>query len=434
MKRCYAIGAMLARILILLVFAHHLYARDDFDFAETKEPAGFGLPVSGRISFEGARQLDNPERFIRLGPAAELVMDADTPIGQFYFEGLGRYNLSYRIENDPDLTRKDYETETILRELFWKNNMARFTLSFGKIINDFTVMDLLQVADKTSAVNRADYWFADPKEVKLGQNMLKLDYFASTETNAGFIAVPFPAFDRVTDQEHPYALVKNQELHETGDTPDMEGSLFVSTSFAKSQFTLFGGRFNNRMPILEARPGTNTMSLYKVYADYWSAGGTVSACHEPFLFKAELAYNFDRPLQARQNQLPAGFARKNEVEVALGADINLGDFGMASLECLAKIPDGGNERLAINRPAFFGAFTWSDTYRNDKLKLQFMTLCAESFINMINRCRVDYFLTNTLSVAAKYTRFDINEKKEDYGFMDHYSRVDLSFNYDFNLE
>ena len=63
-----------------------------------------------------------------------------------------------------------------------------------------------------------------------------------------------------------------------------------------------------------------------------------------------------------------------------------------------------------------------------------MTLFPESFLNMISRFRAEYFITNTLSVAVKYTWFGINAQKEDYGFMDAYDRVDVSFNYDFNLE
>lgn len=434
MNRLYVIGMIITRILFILVMPYNLYAQNDFDFTSDTESTKYGLPVSGRMSFESARQLENPKRFIRLGPAIDLVMDPHTEIGQLYFEGFGRYNLSYRIEDAPDRTRREYEIETILRELYWKNNFNCFTLSFGKIIDDFTVMDLLQAADKTSVVNQADYFFADPKEVKLGQNMIKLEYFASNDINADLIIIPYPLFDRVTDTDHPYPLRKNQNLCETDDAPAMEASVYVSTTFSKSQLTVFAGKFNNRTPIIAARPGPNNVQLYKVYADYWSAGSTFSACYEPFMLKAELTYNFDRPLQSRQSLMPSGFVRKNGVEVAFGSDINLGDYGTTTLECLATVPDGKDEKLAINRTALFGAVSWSDNYSNDKLKLQFMTLFYESPKNMVNRFQVEYFFTNTLSVAAKYTRFSINEKKEDYGFMDHYDRLDVSFNYDFNLE
>jgi hypothetical protein len=51
--------------------------------------------------------------------------------------------------------------------------------------------------------------FAEPEEIKQGQNMLKLAYYSHSLFEAGLILVPYPSFDRITDYDHPYAFVKD---------------------------------------------------------------------------------------------------------------------------------------------------------------------------------------------------------------------------------
>ena len=116
-----------------------------------------------------------------------------------------------------------------------------------------------------------------------------------------------------------------------------------------------------------AIPGPNRIELQTVYADYLSVGSLFTTSHAPFLFKTEVVYNLDRPLQARQRDIPTGAIRHNEVEVAIGTDINLGNYGNVTLECLARVTSENDERLAINRTAVFSAVAWSNNFRNDKL-------------------------------------------------------------------
>lgn len=432
---------LLVTVIGLPAFAADLPAQGDEDFGvyEVRDDTGWGIPVSGRLSFETARQVGGTDRWIRLGTSLDLIVDAGTDLGRFYFEGTGRFNLAFRVEGDDDPS--DEETETILRELYWQRSAGRFTLSAGKIIDDRTVMDLLQVTDRVSVINRADYFFAEPEAVKLGQYMMRLAWFGLDGPDgleAGALFSPYPAFDRVAEGDHPYALVPGQDLHKRSDNRedrrDMEGSVFISREYSMGGISAYAGRFNNRFPILAAAVSGDSILFYDIHEPYWSAGTALTLAVEPFLLKAELAWHWDKPLQASASGLPAGYIREDQAELALGTDINLGSAGMLTLEYLAAIPVEKNDALAVNRTTHTAGILWSDRYLSDKLSLEVVSLFPESLKNMINRFRAEYFLTDTVSVSAQYTRFDIREKLRDYGFMDAYDRIDFCLNFDFNLE
>ncbi len=440
MKRTALYSFALMLVVQALLFPWDVLAQADFDFQEFAEDTRIegekrlSIPLSGRASVEGAYQVGEPKRWILSGLSLNLIFDSHHgKWGQIYFEGYGRFNLAYRIEDDTTRTRDDYELEGVLREFFWKNNFGRLTLAGGKIIDDRTVMDILQVVDKTSAINRSDFFFADPEEVKLGQNMIRLEYFFENDAYAGLNFVPYPAFDRVTDFDHPYSLVKDRYLVRKDDTRDVEGSLYAQKAFSKASFSWYVGRFNNRTPILKAQLSSPD-DVLGLYAPYWSIGGSITAALEPLLLKFEAAYNFDRPLQSQFQGLPAGSVRHDESEFALGVDYNSGDYGMFTVEFFAAVPLANDDKLAMNRPVFWGALSWSDSYCNDKLNPMLVTYFLESIENMVNRFQVEYYFTDTFSIIAKYTRFQIASRTEDYGFLKGYDRVDISLNFDFSLD
>jgi len=425
--------AAMAQVLILLVPAGILYAGDEFAFSGVEERQGFGIPIHGRLSFESAWQIQNPDRWIRLGPSLNLIFDNITEFGQFYIEGTGRLNLSYRVEGDSKETRNAYELEPILREVYWKKNFNRFTVSAGKIIDDPSVMDLVQVVDKISVISQADAYFAEPEEVKQGQNMLKLAYYSGS-FDIGLLFIPYPCFDRITDDGHPYALVKGQDLIRKENRREPEWGIQAGKRFAKGAVFGYAGRFNTRFPLLEAENVSAQPRIYKQYEPYWSVGGASNLTMEPFLFKWEVAYNFNKPLQSEQNGWPAGYNRHDQAELAVGMDLNLGDSGMVTMEYAATAPMDRDDALSANRTTWQGAASWSNNYLNDTLNISMTTLFPDSFKNMVNRFRVMYFFTDTLSVRMKYTRFTIREKEETYGYMANYDRIDFSLNYDFNLD
>lgn len=433
----YIVHGLLLCLIITLMFGSSSQAQEEFDFNETDEQTGVGIPLSGRISFEAARQLNQPDRWVLLGPSLDLIFDYNSGLGQLYFEGSGRLNLSYGIEGDSARTRDEYQFEPILRELYWKKNFGKLTYSAGKQINDFTVMDLLQAVDKTSVINRKEYFFADPEDVKLGQNMITLEYYSDSQLSIKFVFIPYPLFDIVSDFDHPYASVRDQILLDKDQWQQTEFSLILSKSLTKGGFSLYAGRFNNRSPIIDViKPagGSGNDKWFKEHAPYWSIGAAATHAMEPFLLKAELAYNIGIPLQAQNGGIPSGFIETNQAELAIGTDINLGDWGFVTIEFKTDYPLQKDEQLAINRTVYTGAISWSDEYLNDRLKINIINSFPESINNMVNRFQIEYFFTNNFSISAKYVRFLINEQKDTYGFMQDYDRIGISFNYDFNLE
>lgn len=434
-QKAVAVKVLLILFLIMPVPAGSLYAGDEFEFSGVESGGvekrrGTGIPIHGRLSLESAWQSGSPDRWIRLGPSLNLVFDKSMEFGRFFFEGTGRFNRSYRVEGDSSETRDDHEFEPILREVYWKKNINRFTLSAGKLIDDPSVMDLVEVVDKVSVVNRAEAFFAEPEEIRQGQNLLKLSYYAGG-FDAGLLFVPCPAFDRITDGGHPYAFVKGRDLIKKERRGEPEWGIQARKRFSKGALFGYAGRFNTRSPLLDTDPGGN---FYKLYAPYWSAGGAFTLAVEPVLLKWEAAFNFDRPLQRELNGRPAGYVRYDQAEAAMGADLNLGDSGMVTLECSAASPLDRDEALAVNRTTWLGGASWSNDYLNDKLNISVTTLFPESFNNMVNRLQATYFFTDLLSVRVKYTRFAIREKGETYGFMDDYDRIGFYLNYDFDLE
>ncbi len=425
--------------IIMIFFLHSLYsqsltAQENFDFGEINNGGRINLPVSGRLSFEGGRQIGNPDRWIQLGPALNLVIDYTGRAGQFYFEGIERYNGSYRIEKDPKETRNEYEIEFIFRELYWKRAFGSVTVSAGKMIDDSGVMDMLMVIDKVSSLNRTDYFFADPEEFKLGQNLLRLEYFGE-EIYGGLSIIPYPSYDRITDLDHPYALIAGRELYKSSNEREPEGRLLITKYFSKGQVSVYSGCFNNRIPLIRGSisEGSGILDIYKLYKPFWSAGCAVNIAVEPFLLKFETAFNFNRPLQTSSFKSLTGYLREHQAEASFGIDYNRGKGGMYVFEIGATIPMEKQEPLAVGRNTYFGLVSWSNSYYNDKLRISHVTIFPESVRNIINRNQLDYYVRDTFSIALKYTSFSIDKYKENYGFMNDYDRFDFAFNFDFKF-
>lgn len=401
------------------------------------------FPLRGTLSLDFARQIGDP-RWVRLGPFLNLIYNQTGYLGQLYGEVSGRYNGSYRLEEDSQDTIHKYEWEAILRELYWKRNFGPITISAGKIITVWGKADIVPLVDVVSAMDMTESFFAKPEEARLGQNSIKLEYFGSKQ-ELSFLFNPWPVANRITELDHPYALLPGQNIEKRSTEFDYELGGRYNRSFAGGSLALMAAWIQNRTPLFNfAADDSGNLSFKQQFSNYAFLGTSFNIAFDPVLLKVEAAYSFDKPYQqilfvpdctnegtCVEVELPNGFAKEDEVAFMLGFDLNMGSWGMLIVEGnLSRRLDVG-ENAAYSQNIFLSGLAWSNTFLRDDLTVSTFAYFIESWKNLVGRVQLEYKWNDYLSSMIQYTAVIIEYNREDYGYYADLDRFDISMSWHF---
>ena len=440
MKRAY-IAFLLAAAMFQPVEAQGEF---DFDTEETspaeEKKQGVSIPIRGKVNAESAYQSGSPKRITRLGISSNLLLDYKTKAGLFYSEVTGRFNSAYLIENDSQDVINNYTLVVILREAYWKKPFGSFTLSAGNIITIIGKADILPVLNVLTASDRTQSFFANPDEARLGQNSIKVEWF-NKNNHLSLLFIPYPVYDRITDNDHPYSITPGLILKNARNTREVEGALVYDRQIPRGGFSLLAGRVNNRSPVISS--DLITASFYKNYQPFWFTGASINVATAPFLWKAELGYHFDQP-QQRLTMIPAplctancivpsGVAERDRISSMIGFDYNAGNQGNLIYEMSYTSMIDADNGYAQNRGVLTYALGWSNTYLKDDLSTVAFLYAIESIRNLLFRLQATYKFDDRFSVMAQYTGIFIGAFTQDYGIFADLDRVDLMLTYNFDL-
>lgn len=446
-------------VLFLLPGRFPVYSQDDFDFGDSSDSAQAekkdenpGVEKSkstfslrGSISAESSFQMD-PFRWIRLGPALHLILDFPNNVINIYSEATGRINPAYYIEDDSKEVKDNYTAEVILRELYFQKSVSFLTITIGNKMIVWSESDILPVVDLVSAADMTESLFANPEEARLGQNIIGLDFFF-TAFELNLVFSPYPLFNRITDNGHPYSLIPGAQINNDPEnrTPEYAGRLkFTSGKIALS---FAGGNVHNRLPLFSLNE--DLVSLDPVYKTsfFTGIGGTLAL--DPFLLKLEARYSFKKPFQqtvvipfcdangCSDMTIPDGTYREDEMAYTLGFDFNAGKIGFFILEASIILPE-----MYFDSPenlSWLAALGWSKSLFRDQLDLSVFLIAADAIENIILRASAKWTIIDNLSVSAQYTGIWMNgstgnsAESQYYESLEDFDRFDLIVRYHFAL-
>lgn len=422
-------------VILLCAFTQAAFAQDDFDFGgealadepSVDSPASFfeNLSLRGALYFDTSVETES-FRWIRLGPALHAILDFPNDVISIYGEATARLNGAYAIENDPQDVIEGYTFEAILRELYVQKGFENFTLTLGNKMVVWSEADILPVMDLISVSDLTESLFANPEEARLGQNIIGADLFLE-QIELNFVFSPWPAYGRFTSSDHPYSLAPGVKINEPSLEREVEAALRVAGVFDKVTFSFAGGRVSNRVPLFSL--ASDLSSLDPLYEPFYFAGFGSTLAFDPFLWKFEARYAFDKPFQ-NYTPIVDGFYLEDELAFTLGADLNLGDAGFIIVEGSMSLPE--SDFTQIENAIWMAAAGWSISAFQEQVSFSLFAIAAESIENIILRAALDWFMSDDLSLSVQYTGIWMGGGGE-YGALADQDRAGILIKYHFNL-
>jgi hypothetical protein len=392
-----------------------------FDFDDTFAQEKKGFPLSGKLSLDFGYQTGKPQRWVSLGPYAQLVFDKQTDYGQLYSELTIRNNYAYQIEKDSNAIQKRYELDTIFRELYWKKAFGDTTLTVGKSIVTWGKADLSTVIDIISPIDNSGSLFAKPEEIKIGQNLIKLDWYqANNEFN--FIIVPIASNNIQTEAGHPYATALSKNWVDKQKDEGSEWAIRWNQTHDNWEMSVVTGNVHQRDPIIVVTEQT------------WKSNRVLGAgfnySQDPFLWKTEILLIKDRPMQKMDF---SGSQDKDSFKGMIGFDYAHKNYGNWTVEYSGEKLFSEDKTLVLGEGNKIMAITWSDTFLKDDLSVNTVLMSIGDIKNHLLRTGIGYKLDDDWSISSQLSIITATDSNLLLKSLSNFDRFDLSLNYNFDL-
>ncbi len=416
---------------------------EDAFFEENEDEAkdGVSLPLRGFVRTESSYQVDNP-RWILAGAGSNLILEWKTDYGKFYGQSDFRANAAYDIENDSEYMKKNYRFEVIPQELYWSKAWEDVTLSAGKIITVWGKADILPVVDVLTAKDMTQFLFARPENIRLGQNEVVLDWFINNH-ELNFVLVPYPVFNRYTDRDHPYSILRvnnskapeGDRIEENGYKRKVEGAMRYNYMFDGGSIALFAGLLNNRDTIINSYGGMNEIEYKESHDIYYFAGTSCNIALSQFLIKGEIGYS-QQILKQKQEAMTYRLYGDNVnlLSTMLGLDYNTTDTGSFLVEASMESVFSNSDNLISKRNSLMLGGGWLEQFFNDNFDIMISLFLTEGVDNLLFRGQVKYDFNDYLSTEFQYTGLYDFLGDDDGNPFEDMDRVDFYLVYAFDLE
>jgi hypothetical protein len=399
-------------------------AAPDIDF--TQSTTKKSLPLRLKLSLDLARQVATPQRWVRAGVGGQLILDWQTEAGYIYGEATTLYNNAYNIENDPQSIIDSNTLDTQLRELYWQKAFNNLSLSIGRKMVVWGKADLLPVADPITPVDRSAALFAKPEEIRLGQDLIELDYYLDN-SQLNFVLIPQARFNRQVDSGHPYDIGSGLSTDNDQDN-NLEYGMRWNFNLNRAEAAFIAGKFSNRDPLFNGAE-----------EDYIVApviALTYNRAIDPALIKMEFAYMPDQPGQEFNyiGAIPVPYiAKRDRYRIMAGMDYMTQNYGSWIAEGYVEYPlydEGGSE--SGNQTGLM-ALMWSDSYLRDDLALSAVFMTYKKFANRLLRFGASYQIDDNWKLITQYSSLVADDNDPTFAPMEDFDRLDLNLEYSFSL-
>ncbi len=384
------------------------------------EQEQLGFPLRGKLSFDLGYQIDSPKRWITAGPYAQLIADKQTHYGQFYGELTIRNNYAFKIEGDSQAVQNRYQLDPVVRELYWKKAFGDKTLTVGKSIVTWGKADLSTIIDIISPVDNSASLFAKPEEIKVGQNVIKLDWYSGNK-EMNFIVVPQALNNSQIEAGHPYNVVP-QSPNNVSDN-NAEWAIRLNQVFDKWEYSAVVGDVHQRDPLI--------INHEQTYLKNPVAGLGLVYSADPFLWKLEGLFIKDKPMQLLSFN---GVKNNNSYKIMAGFDYSHKTFGNWIVEMSGESPVTDDNAVLAGEGSKVTAVTWSDQFLKDDLSANVVLLVLGNNIdNHLIRAGLTYKLDDEWTVTTQLSIINSTGSDVFLNAISKFDRLDVSLNYNFDL-
>ena len=386
------------------------------------------------LGYRFSHGMDNPANIIDHHLFTRL--EYDTLAGENLYVKLDA-KTSVHPPNDDLADTKDKElfVDGSIRELYIQPGFDAFNLTFGKQISVWGKADTAAVTDVLSPRDFSRFIFVKLEDARFGQWMASANIYSNLFNTFVFIS-PYPGRDREPDDGSRYYRplpgedrfdIQKDDL----EFGDLEFGFKLDKSFSKTDTSLMAGRFYANAALFNPTGAVENgrSVLEKTYPDYFMAGAAATHTWQSFLFKLELAYKNDFPLQGLSSRHIYKTCKKEIIDSAIGLEYDANSRYKISLELSNRYIASGTGGLIPGTDENSSALytTFFKDFLNQTLEFEYIFYHHIQEKNQYHQFR----LTDNIELKAEYTVLNVKDSQSMiYSYRDE-DRIGLEIRYFF---
>jgi hypothetical protein len=339
-------------------------------------------------------------------------------IRNFLFKFDGKGSLHPKTDHRTDAKDENIIFDGSVREAFFQAGYEKFSLKIGNQITIWGKADTAAITDVVSARDNSEFIFTRLEDARVGQLMISGNIFA-TDTSVFIFISPLPETDKEPDTnsryDRPIDGIDFFSIKE--DKPefgDLEYGIKVDKTLSKTDFSIMTGHFYSNAALYDDKGYDENLKpvIEKTYPDYTMAGAALEHAWQSCLFKLELAFKNQFPLQGIDTRKRYVLAKKDVLDSVVGIEYNANDKYQMSFEISNRYIFSGTSELLPgtdkNSSAFY--FTFTKDFLNQTLDFEYMFYHHLQEQNQFHHFRLTYDLTDTIQIQTGYACFNAQDE------------------------
>lgn len=369
------------------------------------------------LGYQFSHGTDHPQKtidnnfFLRLEQGSLLA-------DRLYFKLDGKAFLHTKNDHLTMAKNSDVFIDGNIRELYLQPGFEDVTLTLGKQISVWGKADTKAVTDVLSPRDMSQFIFVELEDSRTGQWMASASIYADFFNTFVFVC-PYPGRDREPENGSRYhrQIPGQNNFTVQQDRPqfgDMELGFKLDKTISKTDASIMAGRFYSNAAVYHATGALDSGKpvLEKTWPDYYMAGAAAAHAWQSFLFKLELAYKNNFPLQGTNTAGTAYVVRgKDLIDAAVGLEYNANDKYLIYLELSNRYLLSGNEGLIPgtdkNSTALYTSLI--KKFFNDTLEFEYIFFYHPREKNNFHHFKLTYDLTDNIELKGEYAVFNAKD-------------------------
>lgn len=398
----------------------------------------FSLPADLQLGFDVGRQIDDPSRWMVLGPEARVLLSTQYAIGNLKLETYARYNYAYDLEGDEQELIENESLDYQLNELYLQKSINAVTLNVGLIKLAWGVGDLVSILDVISPRDNREFLSAKPKDQRMGQFIVGVDYWLESIENSSisFLLIPKARSNLTPPFGHPYSLTPMKPPRESSHE-EPEGALRFKKEGDELAFGVYYASIHEREPFVRFNQANIAEPFTEFYPLKRLIGLDLTYSLSPVLLKTELVHERAKAYQAEELSTEGLLITKTRyypsIGVMLGLDYHHDQYGSFSLEGRNwYFRKDSQIEIGIMQRTLGGIF-WSKSYLREELKASVGATFLGSVHDVLAIVNLEYSPKDNWVYTCKYSYLDFKQTDEPFASMDSWDRVQFGVKYNLDM-
>jgi hypothetical protein len=356
-----------------------------------------------------------------------------------FFKFDGKTSIHPESDHIADAKGQDLFIDGSVREAFFQTGYGNYSFKIGQQLSVWGKSDIAAITDVVSPRDNSQFIFTRLEDARIGQIMFSGNIFLN-DANAYIFISPFPKTDIKPDSNSRYdklSAVLDPFLVKP-DKPgfgDFEYGLKIDKRFSKTDVSIMAGHFYSNMALLNYGGYKENLKavMQEIYPEYQLAGTALEHAWQSCLFKMELAFKNQFPLQGINPESLYIFEKKDVFDSAFGIEYNANDKYQMHFEISNRYIFSNTSGLlpGTDKNSSIFYYTFTKKFLNQALDFEYIFSYDIRYQSRFHYFRITYDLTDDIEILTEYAFLNAHDENSLMWLYRHEDRIGLELKYYF---